>query len=126
MTKKRYIAVAGLLAILLGAGFGVAMMLSDGPGVTKASFDRIEKGMTLAEVEFIFGGPTPLRENWSRVRWPLTTDPDAYWAIDAVHCWDAGDGSGATIGFKDGQVVFVDWAASSETVLEKFRRWLRL
>ena len=55
MTKKRYPAVAGLLTILVCAGFGVGMMMSPTPGVTKAKFDRIKKGMTIEEVERIFG-----------------------------------------------------------------------
>lgn len=53
--RRRYLAVAGILAILLGAGFGVGMMLPPSPGITKANFDRIEKGMMISDVEIILG-----------------------------------------------------------------------
>ena len=44
MTRKRCLAVAGILAMLLGSGFSVAMFLlaDNGPGVTKPNMDRIE------------------------------------------------------------------------------------
>src|SRR5262249_80363 len=57
LTKQAYLAVAGLLAILVGAGLGVAMMVPPAPGVTKANFDRIEIGMKITDVEVILGKP---------------------------------------------------------------------
>lgn len=52
MTRKRYVAVGGMLAILVGAGFAVAMMIpaDTRPGISKTNYDRIEIGMTLNEV----------------------------------------------------------------------------
>ena len=61
MTKKRWIAVACMLACFLCAGlFARALLTTPNPvvtpGVTKLNCDRIQKGMTKAEVEAILGG----------------------------------------------------------------------
>jgi hypothetical protein len=57
MTKKRWIVDAGLLAASVCLTLGVLAVLSPRPGVTLANIECIEKGMTLAEVEKILGGP---------------------------------------------------------------------
>jgi hypothetical protein len=54
VTKKRRALIA-ILTLTIAVILGVLAMLPPRPGVTKANFDRIEKGMTLAEVEEIFG-----------------------------------------------------------------------
>ena len=55
MTIKRLILLASL-PLMIAVALGVLAMLPPGPGVTKANFDRIEKGMTTAQVKEIFGG----------------------------------------------------------------------
>src|SRR5262245_59801467 len=57
MTRTRYIVVAGLLALLVGAGLGVSLILSPSRGFTESDLERIQGGMTLMEVERILGGP---------------------------------------------------------------------
>jgi len=57
MTKKRWILLAGILAACVCLTLAVLAMLPPRPGVTLANIERIEKGMTLAEVEKILGGP---------------------------------------------------------------------
>ena len=57
MTKKRWIVLAGILAACVCATLAVLALLPPRPGVTLANIERIEKGMTLAEVEKILGGP---------------------------------------------------------------------
>jgi hypothetical protein len=54
MTKKR-MALIAVLPLTVAVIVGVLGLLPPRPGVTKANFDRIEKGMTKAEVEKIFG-----------------------------------------------------------------------
>ena len=56
VTKKRLILIAALPLVIVAVTLGVLAMLPPGPGVTKANFDRIEKGMTLAQVELLLGG----------------------------------------------------------------------
>ena len=55
MTKKRYLAVSGVLVGIVCLGALVLALLPHSPGVTKAKFDRIQEGMTPAEVETILG-----------------------------------------------------------------------
>jgi hypothetical protein len=53
-TKKRLLLIA-VPPLSIAVTLGVLAMLPPGPGVTKANFDRIEKEMTRAEVEQVFG-----------------------------------------------------------------------
>ena len=50
MTKKR-VALLAVLPLTVAVILGALEMLPPRPGVTKANFDRIQEGMTLAEVE---------------------------------------------------------------------------
>jgi hypothetical protein len=57
MTKKRWIVLTGMLAACVCLTLAVLALLPPRPGVTPANIQCIEKGMTLAEVEKILGGP---------------------------------------------------------------------
>jgi hypothetical protein len=57
MKKKRLLLIIGGMIAVVGLTLGVLAMLPPKPGVTKENFDRIEVGMTKAEVKKIFGGP---------------------------------------------------------------------
>jgi len=57
MTKKRWIVLAGILAACVCLTLAVLALLPPRPGVTPANIERIEDGMTRAEVETILGGP---------------------------------------------------------------------
>ena len=105
MTKKRLLLIA-FLPLTIAVTLGVLAMLPPSPGVTKANFDRIQEGMTLGEVEAIFGREGQMTE-WGR-----------YWKAD--------DGSGAFFQFRDHCVVYREWYESTETILDKLRRWLHL
>jgi hypothetical protein len=66
--------VTGLALVqLLVLGFDISL-LWPGPGVTVANFHRIEKGMPLADVEAILGGPAEARKRYVfldyRGEWP--------------------------------------------------------
>jgi hypothetical protein len=59
MFKNRWL-LLGLLLLMAACVAVVALaFLPTRPGVTKENFDRIEVGMTRAEVEKIFGGQAP-------------------------------------------------------------------
>ena len=111
MTKKRLLLIASV-PLIAAVALGVLSILPPRPGVTKANFDRIEKGMTKAEVEAIFGE----KGNW----W------DGAAQKGQAMCWTAKDGSGALVEFVDECVAIKQWADSRETVLDRFRRWLHL
>jgi hypothetical protein len=57
MTKKRWIVLAGLLAVCIALTLAVFALLAARPGVTPANIERIQDGMTRAEVEQILDGP---------------------------------------------------------------------
>src|SRR4051794_15943965 len=54
--KHRYLICIAILATCACLGLGVLSMMP-GAGISKRNFDRIEKGMTLAEVKVILGEP---------------------------------------------------------------------
>src|SRR5437868_1296173 len=121
MTRKRYLAVAGMLAILVGAGFGVGMMLPPAPGVTKANFDRIEIGMTGGDVEAILGERTIMQK----------VNGGSGGLMVWIDRWEGDNRASATIVYSwhesgEGRVASKRWTPSKETILEKLRRWLRL
>ncbi len=109
MTKKRLLLIASLPLVIV-VTLGVLAMLPPRPGVTKANFDRIEKGMTRAEVEQIFDGKGEMARLHAIVEGN----------------WGADDGSFAIIEFLEGCVVRKSWHDSDETILDKIRRWLHL
>ena len=108
--RKRVILAAGTMAGLVGSALLVLAMLPR-PGVTKANFDRIEDGMTRAEVQGFF------RDQPHQVRS----------GGDLCACtWQGDDGSIALVVFRDDRAVEMRWGESTETILDKIRRWLRL
>ena len=110
MTKKRLAMVCGFAAACLGLALAALTIGPRGHGLTKSNFDRVEKGMTRAEVEFILGVQSP--------RVPITGV--------VYQDWNRDDGARATIVFCDEIVIRKEWRDSSETLARKLRRWLRL
>jgi hypothetical protein len=101
MTKKRWLLVATCLASLIGLPIVVTALLPPAPGVTQANFDRIEDGMTTAEVEAILGAP-------SKHKLP-TPAPGEMKIGHSRRLWGGGNGQPAVI------VVFTE----DERVFEK-------
>jgi hypothetical protein len=130
-TKKRLVLISALPVIIVVA-LGVLAMIPPRPGVTKANFDRIEKGMTRAEVERIFGGPATEPN--------IAVLKDVYRNREQVEAifgregqgtewgryWKADDGAIAAIWFSDDCVTDTAWEDSDETIPNKIRRWLHL
>jgi hypothetical protein len=110
-TKKRHLLIASVPLVTIAVILGVLAMLPPRPGVTTVNYDRIERGMTRAEVEEIFG----------REGRPFAKDGDTVF-LD----WREDDGSGAVIGFSHDCVVFKRWFDSNESYLDKIQRWLHL
>ena len=116
MTKKRLLLLASL-PLTIVVILGVLAMLPPSPGVTKANFDCLQEGMTLAEVQKIFGEEG---EWFGEI---------TLWEIKAPwtgFVWLADDGSIAGIRFVDDCVTDKRWTISNETILDKIRRWLHL
>jgi hypothetical protein len=115
MTRKRcYLISAAVLVACVCVALGVLAMLPAQSGVTKANFDRIELGMTLAEVEGIFGH-----------------DGDKFDVLGDEHreniFWGASpyNGDMAVITFSNDLVCERHWG-NELTFSDKLRRWLHL
>jgi hypothetical protein len=101
---NRWLLFGFLLACTVGVAL-IALAWLPRPGINKQNFDRIEVGMTQAEVEAIFGGPPTWKPVGNR----------AEWANDGAYdC--------ATIDFdEDGRVMRTAWQDLDErTPFEKF------
>ncbi len=115
MKKKWRIIGLATMAIAGGLAAAIPALQPPQPGVMKANFDRIENGMTVDEVEGLFGGPT-----WScRIRGNLDMAP-------VTSVWTGHDGATADISFFKGVVSEKRWTKSTETISDKLRRWLSL
>lgn len=119
-TKKRLLLIAAVpLAIVVV--LGVLSILPSRPGVTKANFDRIQVGMTRAQVEEIFG-----REGKRNRVWMRGIENTMFFVIQDE--WVAEDSSAALVAFSfpDDYVIETEWHDSTETILDKIRRSLHL
>ena len=88
-------------------------MMPPSPGITKANFDRINKGTELTKVEEIFGAKgedlVPRMAHGKR-----------------IIAWRANDGAEAHVFFQNSAVISSRWFDSTETFPDKIRRWLHL
>ena len=106
MKWKRNLAVAGMIAAFIYASFVVLVMASweNHHGITKANFDRIQKGMVIVEAEDIFDQPHEIHEIRHKA-------------------W-VGDAGVATVFFdKDMRIIDKHWEPSS--YLTRIRRMFR-
>jgi hypothetical protein len=102
--------LAGIAALVLG----MLALLPGRPGVSKANFDRIEDGMTLAEVQAIMG----------RLPDIVFDMPDDEIAGRTLFVWNHADSSHASIRFNGDKVTSKTFTPSTETFTDKLRRWL--
>ncbi len=99
------------VAVMLSA---LALLWSPHPGVTKANFDRIEEGMTNAEVEQLLGGTGLPFHGFAHHEPPRT------------FVWEGDDGSVVFVEFTDNSVMSKKWEPSTESITDRLRRWLHL
>ena len=118
--RKRWVLTAGMIAGLVGVVLLVLALLPR-PGVTKANFGRIQKGMSKPEIQAILG------KHW----FGFDHVPERF--ILVGENWRADDGAEAYIEFerRDGdettwRVCSMSWQESSETPFQKIRRWVGL
>jgi hypothetical protein len=127
MTKKRWIVLAGMLAACVGLTLAVLALLPAGPGVTPANIERIENGMTQAEVEEILGSPGMLGRPW--VAFPSDWGPVPPINAERVTMclWDnPHDGINVAVFFDRDNRVTGRMSGPPETFLQKLRRLLHL
>jgi hypothetical protein len=109
--RRRILLSAAVLIASACLALGVLAMLPPRPSVMKANFDRIEVGMTGAEVHAVLGDPHQL----------FGPEGPATWGH-----WRHSDGSSITINFSGTKVVRKQFHSSTETIPDKLRRWLHL
>jgi hypothetical protein len=115
MTKKRLLLIA-TLPLAIAVTLGVLAMLPS-RGVTKENYYRIQEGMTLKDVEGVFGRPS--------VSFDFLNHEGEVGAI-CWRNWKADDGTIAAIAFHQDLVVDKVWSDPTETLRDKIRRWLHL
>ena len=100
MTSKRtliLVAISVVIAALLGVFFTDGILWNSGKRITKENFDKIEIGMTLEQVEDVFG----CLPSDSRLDAP-PNDGEAAW----IGVWD-GSGVQASIDFSVEDILFL-------------------
>jgi len=108
MPKRRTISV-GILAALVGLVLSGLAMLPPHPTVSRANCNRIEKGMSVSEVEAIFGCPSETAFT--------CLYGDRVWLNDAEGC--------AIVTFdEDEKVLHARWVSNERGWLERFQRRL--
>jgi hypothetical protein len=105
--KRRYLISAAILAACVCIALGVLAMLPPRPGVTIANINRIEQGMSRAELASILGEPTGVLGNGT---------------LD----WQLADGTRLIIGIDRDKSGAMALNLSTETFPQKLRRWLHL
>jgi hypothetical protein len=128
MTKKR-MALIAVLPLTVAVIFGVVAILEPDArlGDTKANFDRVKKGMTVADVSAILGLPHGCAQEINRAREHRAGEKDWEGRASAVYPGD--DGFGVvefSFDMTKEAVISKKWIRSEETMLEKIRRWLHL
>jgi hypothetical protein len=141
MTTRRRLLLFGLLAGLLVLGVG-GWLFWPRSAITRENAAKIEPGMTVADVEAIFGGPSR-----DETTGPITADaPDGddgsnvtmtKWWIDPE--WRSEDGLRTLawqsdrvrvqVYHRDGRVTDIrqtDIRRADESLLDKLRRWFGL
>jgi hypothetical protein len=119
MSKKRLLLFASL-PLTVAVTLGVLAMSPPRPGVTKTNFDRIQEGMTKAQVQEMLGQDGEFTGGFTVV------DRQEAQIAKAEFAWRADDGSVVFIMFVEGCVAAKYWSDSNETILDKIRRWLHL
>jgi hypothetical protein len=120
MTKKSWFVLAGIMAACVCLTLAVLALLPPRPGVTRANIDRIEDGMTLAEVEKILAGRGPA----SLFGGPIHTKSSG--GIRGRVWHHPHDGTYVAVYFdRENRVIRKDWGPP-ETFMQKLRRLLHL
>jgi hypothetical protein len=110
MSKGLFIR-AGILAACVALALAVLATLPPRAGVTKANYDRIEEGMTLAEVQELFGKAGFVFHGYPN-------------KPALAYCWENEGRSLAILFFdENGKVVEkANWAESTESIGDKMLR----
>jgi hypothetical protein len=113
MTKRRLLIGAAILTACVALAFAVVAMLPSQPGITKANFDRIEAGMSQAEVKAILGEPSD-------------SSVGDFVPNTGTLQWNREDGTQIWVQFVADKSTRTNFHASTETIFDRVRHWLNL
>lgn len=121
--KKRFLIGLAILASVFALILTVLWFLPPRMGVvSRANFDRIEKGMTYRDVCKLLGNQFGL-DDLPELPLPLGAPKGD---VKLAMGWLADDGSSAFITFNNGQVSETNWHESPEGAFQRLRRWVGL
>ena len=135
MTTRRRLLVIGLPFVLMV--LGLWMLWPRSSTITRENAGRIQKGMTLAEVEALLGGPARddstgpvVRDNDDPRRDPIVWPAHLFNPNSRLPVQWQSDEVTITVAFNpEAQVTgsgFLPLRRADESLLDKIRRWLRL
>jgi hypothetical protein len=127
MSRRVYLLGVGLA--LLALAFVVTdRVFGPPPGITEVNARRLRWGMTLAQVEAIFGCPANGRIEFTPIlrggaAWEGREEPDP--TLGWVREWDGRGGTATVFFYRDNRVHRVQFDSSAQSaVMEHFRAWL--
>jgi SmpA / OmlA family len=127
MKKRTALCLAVTSLACVGVVLAVRILRFE-PGVSKANFDRVEVGMTKADVDAILGSPHVSVDVIPYTYAPVSGAGTELCGTEPVwEHWHAQDRSvRIVIEFVDELVVDASWHGPKETLIDKLRRWLHL
>jgi hypothetical protein len=128
MKKKWWIIGIATLAIAGGIAVVIPMLRPPRPGVTKANFDRIKKGMTEADAEAILGSPSQREIIIARGKAPGGEPMVQFIQLDEGKgcAWSGTDGDVIVHFDSDGAIASMIWRDHERMFFERIRDWIGL
>jgi len=117
--KKRHVIAAALLALCIGVALGTFALLPPRPGVTKANFDRIEIGMTEAQLEALLGRKSAQSIDVEKIMRALYRD-----SKERHFIWTGVYGTAVIRIDEDERVVAPQWQDRGPTLFQRLRSLL--
>jgi hypothetical protein len=124
MKRRRFFLSVAVLAVVLAGGLAVLIFLPRSP-ISQRNCDRIQLGMSEAEVESILGGPQGNHQDRQvDINVPLPPRQGLFMKV-----WIGNDGAALVYFDKANKVGHVHFAPAlnrDDSFLGRIRRWLRL
>jgi hypothetical protein len=122
--KRRLFLLGSPLALALLSISVLLWLDSQRPGVTRANFERLQEGMTKAQVEALLNGPpqhiTPSGKNYSRLQ------NGTLLIGQTKEVWGGEQGAAIVVFDEQGGLLYKDWHDSPESFLDRIRRMIHL
>jgi hypothetical protein len=125
VTRHRRFLFLFLAAVVVGLAVGVLLLWPRPSAISPENCERIQNGMTLADVEAFLGGP-PGTYTTDGQDWSMGMLDNGVRSITHTRRVWVGDNGGIRIDFDEhGHVAVCQWCPRGESLLNRMRRWLR-